>query len=108
MEDLPRHVHSGSPSLYKKDGNSRQEKTHTSHGHRASDDVQHQKRKHRRDETETERNEKKRLKKEKRRSKAVEDDLKLQADDDDDGEIWVEKGMEYAEVKLMERIFVSG
>ena len=104
MEDMSLHKASPSPTHHKKDGDSLIDRTHKSHRHRPSDDVQHQKRRHRRDETEAERNEKKRLKKEKRRSTNVRDSLKVV--DDDDEEIWVEKGLEHAEVSLMGRILV--
>jgi hypothetical protein len=84
-------------------------KHHKSHKSRYSDDEDEDRtRKHRRDkdrqETEEERKERKRAKKEKRRSEKDKDDGLDIVDDDDDGAVWVEKGVD-ADVSVRIPIF---
>ena len=70
---------------------------HKSHRHRHFEEEEDRKRKHRRDETEEARKVRKRLKKEKRSSERDDEKLKV-LEDEDDGQVWVEKGVDAAVV----------
>jgi len=87
---------------HEKESRSSHSSKHKSHKSRRSDDEDDdRKRRHRKDreETEEERKQRKRAKKEKRRGEQGRDDGLGVVDDDDDGAVWVEKGID-AEVSV--------
>lgn len=90
MGDSSREGASRSPVRKHKNGDDRlHHSKHKSHKHRPEDVHDKHAGKHRRDETEEERKERKRVKKAKQR-----EGEKLEVlDDDDDGGVWVEKGV---------------
>ncbi|ORX35345.1 CwfJ C-terminus 1-domain-containing protein-like protein [Kockovaella imperatae] len=106
MGESSRRDRSASPSRRQKERDNEHRSSHKhssrdkTHRHRYSDEENDdRRRKHRRDkdrdETEEERKERKRLKKEKRRESRKHEELDV-VDDDDDGDMWVEKSVDGA------------